>query len=106
MVKVRRVVALSPRLRRHLPSTVLVVPLSATPPSPVEPYHYKLVGSYPFLTASESWAKGDMIAHVALTRLFPVFKRGVIAGAALTPADLRGVLQAVAQALGIRHVDT
>lgn len=106
MVKVRRVVALSPRFRRHVPSTILVVPLSASPPSPIEPYHYKLVGSYPFLTAPESWAKGNMVAHVALTRLFQVYRHGKVANAALAPHDLQGIVQAVAQALGIRHVDT
>jgi uncharacterized protein YifN (PemK superfamily) len=103
MIKTRRVVALSPRFRRHVPSTILVVPLSASPPSPVEPYHYKLVGSYPFLTAPESWAKGNMLGHVALSRLFQVYRHGKVANAALAPHDLQGIIRAVAQVLGIRH---
>jgi uncharacterized protein YifN (PemK superfamily) len=105
MVKRRRVVLLSQRFRHDPPSTLLVVPLSATPPNPIEPYHYKLAERYAFLTAPESWVKGNMIAHVALTRLYPIFSRGQPINARLTDADFQAVRRVIARALGLTAAD-
>ncbi|HEX4479977.1 MAG TPA: type II toxin-antitoxin system PemK/MazF family toxin, partial [Rudaea sp.] len=69
MVKARPVVVVSPN---HLvrPGLVTVVPLSTTPPMPVEPYHYRLRGSpIPGDPIDEVWAKSDMICSVGVHRL-------------------------------------
>lgn len=67
MVKVRPVVVISPRRRTGQLATV--VPLSSTPPLPVEPWHYRLPpGAYPPARGA-IWVKGDMVATVALDRL-------------------------------------
>ncbi len=68
IIKVRPVVIISPT---HLsrPGLYTVVPLSTTPPDPVQPYHYKLIGS-PFPhDKSEVWAKCDLVASVSIERL-------------------------------------
>ena len=101
MVKRRRVVLLSERFRHDPPSTLLVVPLSTTPPTDVEPYHYQLTGIYDFL-ALGSWVKGNMVTNVALARLYPIFKHGRPLKARLTDADLQEVRRAVARALGLK----
>jgi len=54
MTKVRRVVVLSPRSRVKFPSTYLVVPISKTPPVPVEGCHCEFrPNSYYFFDRSE-----------------------------------------------------
>jgi uncharacterized protein YifN (PemK superfamily) len=104
MTKHRRVVVLSPRFRRHVPSTIVVVPLSTTAPRLLEPFHYQLLDSYSFLSAAVPiWVKGNMLAHVSLARLFPVYRQHRIANAALTARDLQGVRTVVALALGLNH---
>lgn len=68
IIKIRPVVIISPN---HLPRYGLctVVPLSTTAPSPVQPYHYKLIGS-PFPhDPSDVWAKCDLVASVSVDRL-------------------------------------
>jgi uncharacterized protein YifN (PemK superfamily) len=102
MTKHRRVVVLSPRFRRHLPSTIVVVPLSTSAPRFIEPFHYQLLDSYSFLSASAPiWVKANMLAHVSLARLFPVYRHRQIANAALTARDLQGVRAMVSLALGL-----
>ena len=71
MTKLRPVVIVSPRLRRRN-DLVSVVPLSTTEPVPVELHQCAIV----LLTAlpapynsTKMWAKCDMIATVALSRL-------------------------------------
>lgn len=69
MIKTRPVVVISPN---HLnrPGLVTIVPLSTTPPNPVEPYHYRLTGNpVPGSNAVEIWAKCDMTATVCTGRL-------------------------------------
>jgi uncharacterized protein YifN (PemK superfamily) len=74
MVKRRCVVVVSPRFRNR-EGLCTVVPLSTTPPSPVEPYHMKLCFDPPLPSPYDSdykWVKGDMLYTVSFGRLgFP-----------------------------------
>lgn len=81
MVKLRPVVVVSPRLRRRA-DLVAVVPLSTTPPDPVEQHHcsFTLAVALPKpFESPQMWAKCDMIATVALSRL-DRFRDGRVAG--------------------------
>jgi mRNA interferase MazF len=74
MVKVRPVVIISPRRRSS--QLVTVVPISSTPPSPVEPWHYQLPpGAYPPARGTV-WVKADLVATVAIARLDRVKTKG------------------------------
>jgi uncharacterized protein YifN (PemK superfamily) len=71
MVKLRPVVVVSPRLRRRA-ELVAVVPLSTTPPNPAEPHHCSITLAVPLPKPFEEpqmWAKCDMVATGALSRL-------------------------------------
>ncbi len=71
MVKLRPVVIVSPRLRKR-GDLVAVVPLSTTAPNPAEPHHCSLVLAVPLprpFDSPQMWAKCDMVATVALSRL-------------------------------------
>jgi uncharacterized protein YifN (PemK superfamily) len=63
MTKIRHVVVLSPRRRRTIPDTYLVVPISATQPASPEPCHCEFAPrSYHFFDeALPVWAKADMV---------------------------------------------
>ena len=71
MIKPRPCIIVSPRFRaRHGLSTV--VPLSTTPPTKIEPWHYLLKLDIPLpppFSSIEMWAKCDMISAVAFERL-------------------------------------
>lgn len=109
MIKKRPVVVISPRPRR---STQLctVVPLSATAPDPIEPHHHKMdAASLPGPWGKiETWAKCDMLATVALSRLdrIMVGKKPdgtrIYAAPQVTGADLKAIQQAVIAGLGIK----
>ena len=67
MVKKRPAVIISPRRRGA--ALVTVVPLSTTPPDPVEPWHWPVPpGLYP-RASSFMWAKADVVMTVAFHRL-------------------------------------
>ncbi|MGZ9034665.1 MAG: type II toxin-antitoxin system PemK/MazF family toxin [Rhodospirillales bacterium] len=71
MVKRRPVVVISPRLRRRN-NLCTVVPLSTTPPDPVERYHLEVSLHPPLPVPWQSevmWVKADMVATVAFKRL-------------------------------------
>ena len=70
MVKLRHVVVVSPRYRRHT-GLCLVVPFSTVPPYVVEPHHYEIpIGSYDFFGPTKTtWAKCDMLTCVCFERL-------------------------------------
>lgn len=70
MRKLRHIVVVSKELPGR-PGLCTVVPLSTTPPRTIEPYHHKMAPtSLPNKMQSEDvWAKCDMVATVALTRL-------------------------------------
>ena len=71
MVKVRPVVVISPR-PESATGLCTVVPLSTTPPDPVQRFHYRMgreslpAGKF---QQSETWAKCDMLNTVSLNRL-------------------------------------
>lgn len=71
MTKRRPVVVVSPRLRRRA-DLGAVVPLSTTPPQNPEAYHCAIELAMPLpppFDTPRMWAKCDMIATVALSRL-------------------------------------
>lgn len=69
IIKRRPVVVVSPEGMKR-PGLVTVVPLSTTPPKPVQPWHYKLQGNpIPGHQGRHVWAKCDLAASVRLERL-------------------------------------
>lgn len=111
MVKKRPVVVLSPRFRRRY-RLVTVVPLSTTPPEPVEPYHVFLKLHAPLhpdkWPERKIWVKCDMIYAVSFARLDPIRLRRDQFGkwhynrTQLNGADLLKVRKAVAYSIGLR----
>lgn len=67
MVKHRPVVVVSGR-ERHGGRLCTVVPLSTTPPRPVQAWHYQLPIAIPGWDG-DSWAKCDMLSTVSFDRL-------------------------------------
>jgi mRNA interferase MazF len=102
MVKIRPVVIVSPRFRRRS-NLCTVVPLSTTAPDPVETYHHHLsVGAYPPAGASPVWAKCDMLATVALTRLDRVkVGRREYATFMMPDGDMLAIQRGILCALGL-----
>lgn len=71
MQKVRPVVVVSPTFK-HRPKLCAVVPLSTTPPNPVENYHLLLTLDPPLphpFDSPEVWVKADMLSTVSHDRL-------------------------------------
>lgn len=71
MVK-RRPVIIICKPRQHRPRLCTVIPLSTTPPNPVEDYHAEI--RLPFalpapFDAETQWIKGDMVNTVSFDRL-------------------------------------
>ncbi|TDP85593.1 type II toxin-antitoxin system PemK/MazF family toxin [Oharaeibacter diazotrophicus] len=110
MVKRRPVVVISPRLRRRN-DLVAVVPLSTTPPVPLEMYHCSLTLAVPLpapFDNAQMWAKCDMIATVALSRL-DRFRDGRMPGGGprrfrtgmVTADQLREIRSAMLHGLGL-----
>jgi uncharacterized protein YifN (PemK superfamily) len=85
MVKLRPVVVVSPRLRQRA-DLVAVVPLSTSAPVPPESHHCSVILAValpaPF-DKTEMWAKCDMVATVARSRL-DRFRDGRVANGART----------------------
>lgn len=103
MVKVRRVVVLSPRNRARIPGTYIVVPISKTTPIPPEGCHCEFKPrSYDFFDPVESvWAKADMVVSVAAHRLDRIRVNGKYTRAQIRRSDLLRVRAAVLHALGM-----
>ncbi len=103
MIKLRPVLILSPRSRRAVPDTYMVVPTSRTPPAPVEGWHCQLKrGSYPCFDPSVPiWAKCDMVTCVAAHRLDRVKAAGRYNRVQIRRDDLARVRQALLHALGM-----
>jgi uncharacterized protein YifN (PemK superfamily) len=95
MVKRRRVVVL-----RVFGRTALVVPLSATPPLVLKPYHAQIEPTWYNAVTVPVWAKADTLTHVALDRLDRVNVRGRNYTERLTEHDFMRVLSAVSHATG------
>lgn len=111
MTKKRPVVVISPRSRRGS-QLCTVVPLSATRPTPIEPCHHRMdARSLPgSLAASETWAKCDMLATVALARLDRVYMgkddqgKRCYAAHRVIQEDWQAIQCAVLDALGFQHL--
>lgn len=110
MVKLRPVVVISPRLRRRA-DLVAVVPLSTTPPNPAGLHHcsFTLVRPLPApFQEPQMWAKCDMLATVALSRL-DRFRDGRVAGGGarrfrtgnVSAAQLVEIRKAILNGLGL-----
>lgn len=110
MVKLRPVVIVSPRLRRRA-DLVAVVPLSTTPPNPAEAHHFGLELAVPLPVPFEEpqmWAKCDMVATVALSRL-DRFRDGRVPGGGarrfrtgkVSAAQLVEIRKAILHGLGL-----
>ena len=82
MTKCRPAIVLSPRSRKVIDGTYLVVPVSKTVPNPPEACHYEFKPrSYDFFDPTESvWAKADMITCVAARRLDRLRVNGKLRG--------------------------
>lgn len=100
MTKVRPVIVLSPRSRRIVPDTYIVVPTSTTMPASVAGWHCELKrGSYAcFNAAVPIWAKCDMLTCVAAHRLDRVKVAGRYNRVQIRKGDLLRVRQAVLHA--------
>ena len=68
MSKRRPIIVLSYSSAR--PGLAIVVPLSTTEPTPLQPWHYELTKESQW-DRRKRWVKADMIYTVALSRLFP-----------------------------------
>ena len=107
MTKLRKVVILSPRSRISFPGTYLVVPLSKTPPVPLEPCHCEFrPRSYDFLDPVESvWAKANMMTCVATVRLDRLKLHGRFSAARIRREDLARIRLAVLHTLGMQDLE-
>ena len=102
MIKSRPVVVISPSHMERA-DLVTVVPLSTTPPNPVQKYHYKLIGNpIPGNSEIEVWAKCDMVATVAFARLDRVkLGRGNFQVGAVSIEQVKAIRRAALVALGV-----
>jgi mRNA interferase MazF len=112
MVKYRPVVVVSPRPRSKT-QLCIVVPLSTTPPVPVEAHHHCLdPASLPAKLASrQTWAKCDMLTTVSLDRLDrvkagkdPSTGKRLYVSRKVTPEDFKAIQIAIFEALGLKHL--
>jgi uncharacterized protein YifN (PemK superfamily) len=105
MIKARPVVVIS-RKMRETPSTVIVVPFSATKQRRAgNVQHLIPAGRYHFFEATgDVYAKGDMVAHVSLARLDRLHKDGLPIIGRLDADDLRAVRACVLRAVGLSHL--
>jgi uncharacterized protein YifN (PemK superfamily) len=105
MVKARPVVIVSPN---HLvrPGLVTVVPLSTTPPQPIQPYHHRLKGSpIPGNAVDEVWAKCDMICTVSVRRIDRVkVDRGKYVVGHISMEQVNAIRVAAASSFGLTPV--
>lgn len=108
MTKRRPVVVVSPRLRRR-GELVGVVPLSTTEPQAIDPHHCRIELDKPLpapFDAAIMWAKCDMLATVARSRL-DRFRAGRQGGARIylsgkvTPQQMRSLKIAILCGLGL-----
>ncbi|MEW6721221.1 MAG: type II toxin-antitoxin system PemK/MazF family toxin [Thermodesulfobacteriota bacterium] len=107
MVKKRPVVVVSGRLRRS--QLVTVIPLSTTPPDPVEDHHHQMdPASLPGQFATkQTWAKCDMVVTVGFWRLNKVMVRDangnrVYLGHRVTDADFKAILKGMLCAFDLK----
>ena len=111
MEKRRPVVVVSPRFRNRT-NLCAVVPLSTTPPRPVEPYHHKLVLDEPLpapYDAGAHWVKADMIYTVSFARLYLPSEgkdeqgKRVYDARTVTDEDLLAIRKCILHSIGISN---
>ena len=113
MTKIRPVVLLSPKLQDAIRTTLLVIPLSTTEPSPAHNHHLKvcLPGEIiPVGLGGECWVKGDMVYSLSLDRLsFYHFERDKKTGKRnyykdrFSSIDLFNIRKTVMYAIGLQE---
>ena len=109
MTKARQVICISPKyVERGRICTI--IPLSTTPPNPVEKYHHKLETVLPQLEGREDvevWAKCDMLMAASFARLTPWWiekKQGgkrVYTQVIVSNDDLLAIKKCVLHSLGL-----
>ena len=108
MVKQRPVVVISPPPRRFT-QLCTIVPLSATVPNQVEPFHHRMnPNSLPgWLAEKECWAKCDMLYTLSLARFRRIILgkdpggKRIYANKTVTEDDLEAIRRGVMVALGM-----
>ncbi len=112
MLKRRPAVIISPRFR-HRDWLCTIVPLSTTPPDPIQAYHCKLKLDKPLpepYNASVHWVKGDMVATVSFKRLTLPFDGKDVSGKrkyvinVVDSADLRNIRECVLHSIALSHL--
>ena len=103
MRKKRRVVVVQRRVRDHRPTTILVVPLSTTPPLLGRPWHHRIpAGKYGYLSATQDvFVKGDMVCAVPISALDRLNLNGAWIAPALPPIEYLAIQNAVREAMAI-----
>lgn len=104
--KRRPVIVLS--CSRARPGLAIVVPLSTTPPRPLQAWHYPMTRASSW-DRRERWAKCDMVYAVSLKRFFPWRlgkgtdgKRNYLFGFRVSESDFTAIQRAVLSALDIK----
>lgn len=108
MNKARYVVCVSPKHIQRV-RICTIIPLSTTPPNPVENYHHKLVSALPQNqgTGIEVWAKCDMIMAASFTRLSPwwldktVARKRTYVPIVLSSQDIEAIQHCMLLSLGL-----
>lgn len=109
MNKKRPVVVVSPRFRNRQ-RLCSVVPLSTTPPRPIELYHYRLVTDPPLPEPYPEpfhWVKADMVYTVSFSRLSVLYMGKDVSGRRLydnrvvSDTDLLNIKKAVLHGIGM-----
>ena len=101
MVKTRPVVVISPN-HMHRPGLITVVPLSTTPPNPVEAYHYCLKGNPVPGSYDVVWAKCDMVVTIRIERLERIrLERGNFETGHISMEQVREIRLKASYSLGV-----
>jgi uncharacterized protein YifN (PemK superfamily) len=103
MQKIRHCVVTSP-MRRS--GTCVIVPVSKQAPHKIEQWHYKIPqNSYRCMESdTDLWVKGDMITHVAISRLSLPKENHKEVRAYFKGEDMKELLRAVFHAICCGHV--
>jgi uncharacterized protein YifN (PemK superfamily) len=102
MTKVRKVIVLTPRSRVHVPSTLLVVPVSMTARAPDESHCEFKPRAYHFFDESQSvWALTGMVTCVALWRLNRLKINGRYTSVRIRDGDLLRLKEAALHSMGM-----
>lgn len=103
MTKKRPVVVLQRRIRTHMPQTILVVPLSTTPPRELRIWHHQIPAArYPFLSANGTvFVKADMVYAVPTSCLDRLKTRKGWEAPVLPREEFAAVQAAVREALAL-----